>query len=258
MSKRWPSISIVTPSYNQGQFIRQTIESVLGQNYPNLEYWVIDGGSTDDTVSILKSFGQKIKWLSEKDRGQTEAINKGLKKVSGEIVAYLNSDDVLLPGVLTKVATFFQQNPTAQWVSGDYFIIDETGRRYQSYVAWYKKILRFWPTFSTLAVANYIVQPSTFWRRSLHDEVGWFNEQRRYCMDYDFWLRVMKKYPLRTVSDQWSEFRIHRQSKGGADYRKQFAEEHQVVQHYTKNPALLRLHWWHAQAIMWAYDRIKK
>lgn len=89
----YPKISIITPSYNQGSFIKQTIDSVLNQNYQNLEYWVIDGGSTDKTVKILKSYGRKIKWISEKDKGQTDAINKGLKKITGDIIAFINSDD---------------------------------------------------------------------------------------------------------------------------------------------------------------------
>lgn len=253
----WPKISLVTPSFNQGQFIRHTIDSVLNQKYPNLEYWVMDGGSTDDTVAILKSFGKRINWVSQKDKGQTDALNQGLQKCTGDIVAYINSDDVLLPGTLAKVASYFQAHPTAQWVTGDYQIIDAQGKQYQSYVVWYKKLLRLWPTQTVLSIANFIIQPSTFWRRSLHDELGFFDESRRYCMDFDFWLRVIQRYPLQVISEPLSQFRIHAQSKGGADYRKQFTEEHQVVQKYTQNAWLLRLHWWHAQAIMWIYDRIK-
>ena len=98
-----PKISIVTPSFNQAKFIRATIDSVLSQDYPDLEYFIIDGGSTDGTTEILKSYGQKIKWISEKDKGQTDAINKGLKLSEGELLAYLNSDDIYLPGALKKV-----------------------------------------------------------------------------------------------------------------------------------------------------------
>ncbi len=98
-----PKISIITPSYNQGRFIKETIDSVLSQNYPNLEYWVMDGGSTDETVKVLKSYGKKINWVSKKDKGQTNAINEGLKKVTGDIIAYINSDDVYAPDVFRQV-----------------------------------------------------------------------------------------------------------------------------------------------------------
>jgi glycosyltransferase involved in cell wall biosynthesis len=160
----YPKISIITPSYNQGQFIKETIDSVLDQNYPNLEYWVIDGGSTDNTVKILKKYGTKIKWVSEKDRGQTHAINKGLKKASGEIIAYLNSDDVYLPNSLFTIADYFMKHPDIMWLTGDYVIIDELGHQIQSGVAWYKRLFRTFPGRTSLMIGNYIIQPSTFWR----------------------------------------------------------------------------------------------
>lgn len=258
MKVTYPSISIVTPSYNQAQFIRETIDSVLNQNYPNLEYWVIDGGSTDGTVDILKSYGKKIKWVSEKDKGQTEAINKGFAKCHGEILAYLNSDDAYLPNTLHTVAEHFQAHPESQWLTGDYFIIDEHGRKFQSFVANYKKLLRRRPSFASLAVANYIAQPSTFWRAAAAQEVGTFNEKWRYCMDFDYWLRLFTRYPLSVSDRHFSLFRIHGQSKGGAQYRKQFQEEHRVVLAHTSNIVLLALHWLHAQSIVLAYDWIKK
>lgn len=252
-----PKISIITPSYNQGRFIKETIDSVLSQNYPNLEYWVMDGGSTDDTVKVLKSYGKKINWVSKKDKGQTNAINEGLKKVTGDIVAYINSDDVYAPNVFSQVADFFVKNPEAMWYTGDYIIIDEFGKPFQNYVILYKNILRNYPTFSKLSVANYIIQPSTFWRRSLHKEIGVFDESLRYCMDYDFWLRAITKYPLFVTKTVLSKFRIHGLSKGGSQYEKQFKEEHVVLKRYTNNKILLALHKIHSQAIIFAYKLIK-
>ena len=170
--KTLPKITVITPSYNQGHFITETIDSVLSQNYPNLEYIVMDGGSTDDTVDILKSYGKKFTWVSKKDKGQTDAINKGIKKSTGDIICYLNSDDVFLPNTLNTVAEYFMQNPEAMWVTGDYFIIDADGNKIQSFVAEYKKWLRQNPSKQRLSIANYIIQPSTFWRKELTQEIG--------------------------------------------------------------------------------------
>lgn len=255
--KNPPRISVITPSYNQGRFIKETIDSVLSQNYPNLEYWIIDGGSTDETVTLLKSYGKKIHWISEKDKGQANGINKGMKRATGEIVTYLNSDDVFLPNALNTIADFFFTHPEAQWVSGDYFIIDEVGNKIQSYVARYKTLLRESPTLSKLSIANYVIQPSTFWRRDLLKKIGLFDESLRYCMDYDYWMRVMQKYPLYTLDNHFSLFRIHTSSKGGVQYKNQFDEEHEVMKRYIKSPLLVFLHKLHALLIVGIYKIIK-
>ncbi|PIY71933.1 glycosyltransferase [Candidatus Roizmanbacteria bacterium CG_4_10_14_0_8_um_filter_33_9] len=257
MKKELPSISIITPSFNQGRFIKQTIDSVLSQQYPNLEYIVIDGGSTDDTISILKSYGNNIIWESKKDKGQTSALNKGFKRATGEIIAYLNSDDVYLPNTLLTVGEHFLEHPETMWVTGDYFIIDAENKKIQSFVASYKKYLRKKPSFSSLCVANYIVQPSTFWRSSLFNEIGYFNESFRYCMDYDFWIRIIQKYPPTVLSRHFSLFRIHDTSKGGTQYKMQFEEEHRVVISYTKKIPIIYAHKIHAQLIAWIYTVIK-
>lgn len=253
----YPKISIITPSYNQGHFIKETIDSVLKQNYPDLEYIVMDGGSTDTTVSVLKSYGNKVSWVSKKDKGQTDAINQGIKKSSGEIVAYLNSDDVMLPNTLHTVAEYFIHNKSAMWLTGDYFIIDANGNKIQSFVANYKKILRTFPNKHILSVANFIIQPSTFWRRSLMDNIGFFREDLHYVMDFEYWMRVIQKYPIHILPNHFSLFRIHGDSKGGALFEKQFIEEHTVVSEYVKNPFIKLLHKIHATLIVWIYKIIK-
>jgi glycosyltransferase involved in cell wall biosynthesis len=254
----YPRIGVVTPSYNQGAFIRETIDSVLGQDYPSIEYRVIDGGSTDDTLDVLKSYGSAVDWISEPDHGQASAINKGLKGVSADIVAFINSDDVYLPGTFSSVAAYFAAHPDASWLTGDHFVIDSRGKRIRSYVSAYKKILRKRPTFGRLAMANYIVQPSTFWRKKLLDEIGFFDESLRYCFDYDFWVRAMLRHPLHVTSRPFSLFRVHGASIGGSEFTRQFAEEHAVLRRYTSSKLLLARHLLHARLIVFAYRLIKR
>ncbi len=256
-TKKYPSISIVTPSYNQGKFIRHTIDSILDQNYPNLEYIVIDGGSTDETISILKSYGKRIRWESKKTKGQTDAINQGIRKTKGEIVAYLNSDDIYLPNSLFTIGRYFMNHPEAQWVTGDYYITDAIGNKIQSYIATYKTWLRKFPSKNVLSVANYIIQPSTFWRRSAMEKIGDFDESLRYCMDLDYWFKLIEHYPPHILPDHFSMFRIHGESKGGSQFRNQFAEEIKVVNRYQNNILLRFLHWIHVQLTVFVYSLIK-
>ncbi|MBI5151196.1 MAG: glycosyltransferase [Candidatus Pacebacteria bacterium] len=252
-----PTISIITPSYNQASFLPQTIESVVQQDYPRVEYIVMDGGSTDGSVNILRSYGKRVLWESTRDKGQADAINKGIERSHGDIIGYLNSDDYYLPGTLQKVAAFFADNPKAMWVTGDYFIVNGRGKRIHEYVRWYKKMLRKVPTFFTLGIANSIAQPSTFWRRGAMREIGIFDVSLHYCMDYDFWLRLIQKYPLYVMPEALSVFRIHQQSKGRSQFVNQFEEEVMVLKRYTTNPILLELHKLHAKFIVRAYLIIK-
>ncbi len=178
-----PLVSIVTPSYQQGRFLRRTIESVLTQDYPRVEYFVIDGGSTDDSVAILESYANRFCWVSERDRGQTDAINKGLGRAHGDIFAYLNSDDVLLPGAITSVVKHFQKHPEWDLLYGNARNIDEADRPLGNY-----------PTapysFDRLLQDCCICQPAAFWRRRISERVGPFDDSLHYAMDYEYWLRI--------------------------------------------------------------------
>jgi glycosyltransferase involved in cell wall biosynthesis len=179
-----PSISIVTPSFNQASYIKETIQSVLTQEYPYLEYFVIDGGSTDGTLDILRQYDQQLNWASEPDEGQTQAINKGFRKSTGEIVAWLNSDDLYLPGALHSVADFFSRHPDVDVVYGDYLLVDR-----QSKVLLRKREIPF--DYNILLHGlNYISQPATFFKQSLFDRVGYPDESLHYGMDWEYWLRI--------------------------------------------------------------------
>lgn len=249
-------LSVITPSFNQGHFIKETIDSILDQNWPDLEYIVMDGGSNDDTVEILESYGDRIIWKSEKDRGQTHAINKGLELANGDVICYLNSDDFFLPGVISKVMNEFE-NPNTKWVTGDYIIVDENGKEIQSFVASYKRLLRMFPQKLTLKIANYIIQPSTFWRKEIVDEFGKFDEDLHLTMDYDYWMRIIKKYPLVNLKEPLCGFRIHGDSKGGTIFEKQFNEELEIAKRHGVKGIPYLLHKIHNWGIVNAYKLIK-
>lgn len=178
-----PLVSIVTPSFNQARFLRRTVDSVLGQDYPHVEYIVIDGGSTDGSVEVLRSYGDRLRWLSERDRGQSDAINKGFARSSGTIRAYLNSDDVLWPGAIRTVVEHFERHPDWDLVYGNAYHIDADDR-----------ILDRYPTarydLGRLLQNCFICQPAAFWRSRIARRVGPFSANLHYAMDLDYWLRI--------------------------------------------------------------------
>ncbi|PYQ16794.1 MAG: glycosyltransferase [Acidobacteria bacterium] len=180
-----PLVSIVTPSFNQGRFLRRTIESVLGQGYPRIEYIVCDGGSTDGSREILGSYGDRLRWDSQPDAGQSAALNRGFAGAHGEVFAYLNSDDLLRPGAVEAVVQHLARNAECDLVYGDADYVDEEDR-----------VIGAYPTaeysFSRLAEENVVCQPAAFWRSRVAGRVGPFNEALRYAMDYEYWLRLAR------------------------------------------------------------------
>lgn len=211
----WPRISIITPSYNQGQYIEETIRSVLLQDYPNLEYIIIDGGSTDSTLQVLKKYDRFITWISEPDEGQTDAINKGLKKASGDIVAYLNSDDIYEPGTLKRIADVFFQHTAVSMIYGDIIHIDENSRILEHHKTGKVHLEKY-----LMAGECYLPQPSVFFRKNVMDTVGYFDKSLHLAMDYDYWLKILMKYKTCYVPETFSRARIYPSAKSSAlDYR---------------------------------------
>ncbi|BDG05824.1 glycosyltransferase [Anaeromyxobacter oryzae] len=198
-----PLVSIVTPTLNQGRTIRETLESVAAQTYPRIEHIVVDGASTDETLRILES-APGVRWISEKDRGQADAINKGLRMAKGEIVAYVNSDDLLYPDAVSIAVEAFLAEPDVDFLYGDGTVIDEGGKPLWEWLSrpedWRLLTGYFflWNDFT-----NWIMQPASFWRRSLGERVGLFDEGFHFAMDVEFWIRVgssgarMKHVPQR-------------------------------------------------------------
>ncbi|MCB0196129.1 MAG: glycosyltransferase [Anaerolineae bacterium] len=184
MNAMYPLISIITPSFNQDAYIEATIQSVLAQNYPNLEHLIIDGGSTDGTVKILQKYESVVQWVSEPDTGQANAINKGFKKSTGEIVGWLNSDDIYMPGAFHRVAKFFNDHPNIDIIYGDYQLIDQN-----SNVLLRKQEIPF--DYNILLYGlDYISQPTTFFRRSVFERSGYLDESLHYGLDWEYWLRL--------------------------------------------------------------------
>lgn len=188
-SESYPKISIVTPSYNQGMFLEQTILSVLDQDYPNLEYIIIDGGSTDNSVEIIKKYEHQLAyWVSEPDRGQSHALNKGFQKVTGDIVGWINSDDVYFSSdVFKKVAIWFQEHPEFDACYGHNIYVGANGQLLfcrKAFPVFHKGLLRVW---------NFINQPTVFFRSQVLDTCQ-VSERYQFCMDYDFWLEMAETY----------------------------------------------------------------
>lgn len=221
----WPSFTVVTPSLNQAQFIGGTIESVLGQRYPHLEYIVVDGGSTDGTVELLRSYEGRLRWLSERDRGQGDAVNKGVRLGHGEILGWLNSDDTYWPGALEHAASTFRRLGRAAVVYGDANHVLEDGSLYGPY-----------PTssfdYARLAERCFICQPAAFMRRRAFDEAGGLDIGLAYCMDYDLWIRLGRDHPLVYLPTVLANSRLHKDAKTLARRRHVYREILRTVRHH--------------------------
>lgn len=187
-----PRISIITPSFNQAKYIEQTIVSVLSQSYPNLEYIIIDGGSTDQSVDIIRKYQSRLAyWVSEMDHGQAHAINKGLQRATGDIIAYLNSDDYYLPGALARVADYAVRYPDAELIHGRCRVVDERGNKVDERcgsISRYEEIVDLWDVWWK---RRNFVQPEVFWTKRIAEKIGSFREDLFWVMDYDYWLRIL-------------------------------------------------------------------
>jgi glycosyltransferase involved in cell wall biosynthesis len=218
MPSSLPRVSIVTPSFNQAAFLEETIRSVLSQDYPDLEYIIIDGGSTDGSVEIIKKYADQLAyWVSEKDAGQADGINKGLVRVTGEVVAWLNSDDTYLPGAIEtflpgsirSAVAALQANPDCGLVYGDVLAVDAVGQKLNlaRYDDWgLDDLLKF----------KIIGQPAVFMRRSVLDKVGLLDTRFHFLLDHQLWIRMANLAGMKYVREQWAATRYHEAAKNVA------------------------------------------
>ena len=224
MMQQMPLISIVTPSYNQAQFLETTIRSVLEQDYPAIEYVIIDGGSTDGSLEIIRRYEDRLAgWISEPDAGQAEAINKGLRMASGELVAWINSDDVYLPGALREAAQAFLRHPEAGMVYGDGIMVDEN-----------LKVLDFHHyrplDLSDLLAFEVLLQPAAFMRREALETVGLLSERYDLILDHELWVRMASRFPLVHVPRFWALERTHAAAKTVAQAGRFVEEARRLLQ----------------------------
>lgn len=218
-------ISIITPTLNQAQFIEETILSVLNQNYPDFEHIVIDGGSKDNTLDILKKYSH-LKWVSEKDKGQSDAINKGFRMATGDIVAWINSDDYYAENTFNLINNYFSANPDCSILYGDITYISQSGSILYTLTGddvSFEKLLDF---------PDNVRQPSTFWRKEVLEKVGYIKESLHLVMDLEFFLRIGKIYKFHYLPENLSFFRFYENNKTTVFLRKQVFEMHKVIKYY--------------------------
>ncbi len=235
-----PLVTIVTPSYNQGNFLKRTIESVLNQDYKNIEYIVIDGGSTDDSVDILNAYKDRFYWVSEKDKGQTDAINKGMKLAKGEILAYLNSDDILLPGAISTIVDYFLKHNDCSMVYGNADYIDKNDGIIGPY-----KTDKY--SFHRLMQDCMVCQPAAFWKKSVIHKIGLFDDSLNFVMDYDYWIRIAKaNLEIHFIEAKLACSRLYPETKT-MTYRKKIYKE--IFKTCEKHTGFVDIHfyygYWH-------------
>ncbi len=246
-----PRITIVTPSFNQEVFLELTLRSVLSQNYPNLEYIVMDGGSTDGSVGVIRRYASRLThWESGKDKGQADAISRGFANGSGEVFGYLNSDDLLLPGCLNTVGRFFAARPDVDLLVGNTLVIDAESRvityNWAAQVG-FKGLLYYPGGFS---------QPSSFWRRQAYERAGGLDVGMRFCLDLDLYLRLLRCGKAARVSKFLGAFRLHETSKTATLQEVADAEREIVYQRYQTgkiSPVTRRLlyHFYRWRYLLW-------
>ncbi len=203
-------VSIITPSYNQAKYLEQTILSVLNQDHPRIEYIVMDGASTDGSVDIIKKYaGRLVHWESEKDKGQADAINKGFARATGEIIAWLNSDDYYLPGTIRTVVKVFEENPDAVLVYGNMLAVDENGKTFNTLN--YKQL-----TLEDLLCFQIIGQPAVFMRRSALQKTDGLDSTFHFLLDHLLWIQIAKHGRILHIDQTWSAARYHAEAKNVA------------------------------------------
>jgi glycosyltransferase involved in cell wall biosynthesis len=242
-------ISVVTPSYNQAQYLEQTILSVIGQDYPLVEYIVIDGGSTDGSVDIIRRYESHLAyWVSEKDSGQTDAVAKGFEKSTGDILCWLNSDDVFLPGALSRVARYFVTNPDTETLCGGAYYIDRHGAPILSPFCYSYGDRATFNQFRFTGGQGLVFQQATFWKRNAYEAVGGVNRDLVFIMDLDLFIRLARRKPFARTKELLACFRLHEQTKSLTIQHIRIQESARLAERYGCDhyPRIIRklLYYW--------------
>ena len=203
-----PLVTVVTPSFNQAQYIRATIESVLSQDYPHLEYIIMDGGSTDNTAAVVKEYSSRLTWISERDKGQSHAINKGFRRARGQIVSWLNSDDIILPGAVSTAVETLERDSALGAVYGEGYQMDEQGNL-KCRFPWTEPF-NLW---KLVHVLDYILQQTVYFRKSVLDELGHLDESLNWGMDWEILMRIGKRYGIAYVPESLGAVREYPRPK---------------------------------------------
>jgi glycosyltransferase involved in cell wall biosynthesis len=222
-----PLVSVVTPSYNQGHFIRATIESVLSQDYPHIEYIIMDGGSTDETAAVASEYSSRLTWITEKDRGQSHAINKGFRMAKGEVASWLNSDDTIQPGAVAHAVRAFERNPALGAVYGEGYRMDIDGNTTGRFPA--TETFNLW---KLIYLSDYILQQTVYFRRNIFDDIGYLNEDLHWGMDWDILIRIGKAFPIEYIPEYMGSIREYAAAKSFAGGAKRFRELARLMRHH--------------------------
>src|SRR4030042_2105147 len=244
-----PKISIVIPSYKKTEYIAKPLQSIIPQKYPRLEVIIQDGGSTDATVAAIGKYAKRypkiIRWESKRDNGQTDAINKGLKKATGEVLAYLNADDIYCEGALKRVGEYFVKHPQTLWLAGRGKVIDSKGKTISSWVSEYKNFLLSKNRYWVLLMVNYLMQPSVFLSRRASDKYAPFSGTKTSVMEYDLWLKLGRVQMPKRVNKCLSGFRMSGDNISSTAFRETLRADDKIGEKYTDNPVILALHYLH-------------
>jgi len=252
-----PSLTIITPALNCVRTVRRALDSVAEQDYDRLEHIVIDGGSTDGTLDVVRGF-EGVRWTSEPDDGLSHALNKGLRMARGDIIGWLNADDFYLPGALVRAAGAFASRPQAEWASGPCLIVDADGTQIRAPITAYKNALLRRYSLRSLLVQNFIAAPSTFVRTSALREIGGFDERFGLSMDYDAWLKLARRGDPVILSEPLAAFRMAEGSLSMSAFEQQFAEHASVARrHGHGHRAAVALNAAMSTLIVFAYSRMR-
>jgi glycosyltransferase involved in cell wall biosynthesis len=252
-----PSLSVVMPCFNQARFVRESVQSVLRQSYPHLELLVVDGGSTDGTVDILRELAPGVRWISEPDRGQADALNKGFQMSRGDVLGWLNADDLYEDGALFAVGEYFSSHPEAMWAAGPCSIVDENGREIRKAITWYRTLRLRHYSFRRHLQENFVPQMGVFFRRKALDAVGPLDISLHWTMDYDLWLRLGSRFNPGILHRRLGVFRMYGGTKSMNGFVNQFREDFEVVKRRPEaTPWILFWHSLHNAKIVMAYRLI--